>query len=307
MLNWTSVNANGNLSPLANNALNQFTSVNGFVPSYDGNFNQTTNHYGQTFAYNAANQVVGGSLQATYDGLGRCVRRTVGGVTTLFTYDNWNPIVEWDQGGNWKANNMYGAKPDEILGRSDAVNGRLIYKQDKQGNVTFLLDIWNRIIEKYTYDAFGRPTVTSWDYSTGWKPPGDRSSFGNRFMFTGREWLAEINAYDYRHRLYDPDLGRFLQTDPLGLQTEGEKLSADQKALFSPGGVAPEAFGSSEMNLYRYCGDDPVNGSDPLGLEFIDEMPGRLTDRIDKNYIGQTFAATDVKIVEHKDGSSRYD
>ena len=30
--------------------------------------------------------------------------------------------------------------------------------------------------------------------------------------------------------------------------------------------MAPEAFGSSEINLFRYCGDDPVNRSDPLGL-----------------------------------------
>jgi hypothetical protein len=51
----------------------------------------------------------------------------------------------------------------------------------------------------------------------------------------------------------------------LGLQTEGVKLTAGEKALFF-GGQAPEAFSSSEMNLYRYCGDDPVDKSDPFGL-----------------------------------------
>jgi hypothetical protein len=49
----------------------------------------------------------------------------------------------------------------------------------------------------------------------------------------------------------------------MGLQTEGEKLSAGQKALFGAG--APEAFASTEMNLFRYCGDDPVDRSDPTG------------------------------------------
>jgi hypothetical protein len=58
--------------------------------------------------------------------------------------------------------------------------------------------------------------------------------------------------------------------DPLGLQTEGAKLTPEQKALYGAG--APEAFGSSEMNLFRYGGDDPVDRSDPLGLTWADLM-----------------------------------
>src|SRR4051812_43833485 len=83
--------------------MNQYTSLNTVAVGYDANFNQTNDYYGHTFVYNAQSQLVGGSMQATYDGLGRCVRRTAGGVTTLFTYDDWNPITEWDGAGNWKA------------------------------------------------------------------------------------------------------------------------------------------------------------------------------------------------------------
>jgi YD repeat-containing protein len=59
------------------------------------------------FPHDSANQLTsvtgnGHSASFTYDGLGRCVRRTVDGVTRLFAYDAWNPIVEWDQAGNWK-------------------------------------------------------------------------------------------------------------------------------------------------------------------------------------------------------------
>jgi RHS repeat-associated protein len=133
-------------------------------------------------------------------------------------------------------------EPDEVLCRSDATYGALMYKRDNQGNVLFLLDGSNRRIEQYTYDVFGRATVTSWNYQTAsWKPPSDRSSFGNRFMYTGREWIADIQHYDYRHRLYNPDTGRFLQTDPIG-------------------------FDAGDMNLFRYCGDDPVDRTDPFGL-----------------------------------------
>lgn len=249
LLNWTAVNANGYWAPFANSPLNQYTSVNSFVPSYDGNFNQTTGYYGATFSYNAENQLVGGSMEATYDGLGRCVRRTGGGTTTLFTYDGWTPILEWDQWGNRRVWNVYGVGPDDILVRWDATHGTLFYKQDRRGSVTFLLDGGNRVIEKYTYDAYGRPEVTSWDYGTGtWKAPSDRSSFGNRFAFTGREWIAELSVYDYRHRLYDPDSGRFLQGDPIG-------------------------FAAGDANLFRYCGGDPINRTDPLGLAGKDNPP----------------------------------
>jgi RHS repeat-associated protein len=164
--------------------------------------------------------------------------------------------------------------------------------------VAFVLDVNGNGIERYTYDAFGKPTITDWNGNGR-----TSSAIGNRFMFQGREYFREIGLYDYRHRFYDPYVGRFIQTDPMGLQTEGEKLSAGQKALFSPGGSAPEAFGSSEMNLFRYCGDDPVDGSDPWGL--FDTRREAAADALksinqtskDKNaeYGGLTYVGADGK------------
>ena len=97
-----------------------------------------------------------------------------------------------------------------------------------------LLDGGGNVIERYRCDAFGKPTILSTNNTQL-----STSTYGNRFMFQGREWMPELDIYDYRHRYYHSGLGRFLQADPLGLQTEGAKLSAGQKALFSPGGSAP--------------------------------------------------------------------
>ncbi|HVF72237.1 MAG TPA: RHS repeat-associated core domain-containing protein [Chthoniobacterales bacterium] len=265
------MNDNGYLAPLLHNDMNQYTGINGWVPQYDGNFNQKTTYAGPTYVYNALNQVVGGSMQCTYDGLGRCLRRTIGNTTTLFAYDGWKPVTEYDAAGNLAARNIYGAGPDEILMRGSG-QGWFFYHADRQGSITALLGLNGTVLETYTYDAFGRPTILG--------PGGAQlqtSTWGNRFMFTGREWFSELQVYDYRHRLYNPDTGRFLQVDPLGLQTEGAKLSPEQKAYFWSG-KAPEAFGSSEMNLFRYCGDDPVNWTDPFGLliyRFSKDYPER--------------------------------
>jgi RHS repeat-associated protein len=64
----------------------------------------------------------------------------------------------------------------------------------------------------------------------------------NRFLFAGREWIKELRLYDYRARMYQPELGRFLQPDP-------------------------QEFAAGDYNLYRYCHNDPVNKSDPTGFE----------------------------------------
>jgi hypothetical protein len=87
----------------------------------------------------------------------------------------------------------------------------------------------------------------------------------------------------------------------MGLQTEGDKLTAAQKGLFSPGGSAPETFSTSELNLFRYCGDDPVDGSDPLGLTIWSNL------KLLRDFIfgtGQTQRAYDRNSVEAREMAS---
>src|SRR5438477_468672 len=85
-----------------NNGMNQYTNVGGLGLDYDGNFNLKTFN-GLSLNYDAESHVVSGSMSCTYDGLGRCVRRTVGTTTRLLTYDDWKPFLEWDGAGNWVA------------------------------------------------------------------------------------------------------------------------------------------------------------------------------------------------------------
>src|SRR5256714_8722221 len=110
-----------------------------------------------------------------------------------------------------------------------------------------MLDPGGNIIEKYSYDAFGKPHIT------GWWDDNERggSWYGNRYTFQGREWFPELGIYDYRNRYYHPNLGRFLQVDPTG-------------------------FAAGDMNLFRYCGDDPVDRSDPMGLDTFENLPDAI-------------------------------
>jgi RHS repeat-associated protein len=249
-LNRASMSDTGDVSEYAPNALNQYHNVAGGDIFYDDKFNLMWTG-GFSAGYNSENQLtaIGSGEdwgQFIYDGLGRCLKRTVDWETTLITYDGWQPIVEWDEWNNLKAWNVYGPGPDEILYRHDAARGDLRYHLDRMGNVAFLLDSDGDGIERYTYDVFGHPSVTDWNGDN----PRTWSAYGNRFMFTGREYFPELSLYEFRNRFYYPALGRFLQSDPTG-------------------------FDAGDMNLFRYCGHDPVNWNDPSGLgeQIVDYDP----------------------------------
>ncbi len=250
--NRQSMNVNGAPTTYTHNDLSQFTVINGLPLQYDYNFN-LTNYNGRSYVYDAENRLISASdnhqsAQFVYDGVGRCVKRTINGVVTLLTYDQWTPIAEWDGSGALAATNVYGVGGDEILYRSTPSGSiRMYYESDPMGNVRFLFSAAGTGIEKYSYDAFGKATITSWsDVARG------TSAYGNRFMYGGREYFSSLGFYDMRNRIYDPTMGRFYQTDP----TE---------------------FQGDSTNLYRFCGHNPLLGGDPTGLgsgDFVFSLPG---------------------------------
>ncbi|MFZ1218078.1 MAG: RHS repeat-associated core domain-containing protein [Chthoniobacterales bacterium] len=244
MLNRSSVTENGVTTNYDQpTAINQYTQVGNTTYQYDANFN-LTHAEGFNGVYDAANRLVSASSDSSqtvasfvYDGLGRCVKRTVNGLETILIYDGWKAIAEWDGWADYfRAWNVYGPGEDEILLRQQGKQGYIRFGLDAHGNVAFLVDNDGAVVEKITYDAFGKQMITGAlnDVRTA-------SYYAQHFMFQGRECLDELGIYDYRHRFYHPGLGRFLQSDPTG-------------------------FDAGDMNLFRYCGDDPVDGSDPMGL-----------------------------------------
>jgi RHS repeat-associated protein len=204
-----------------------------------------------------------------YDALSRCVKRTLNGTDTYYIYDGEKPILEYNGSGIRVGFNLYGKGIDEILERgaygTDNAWHWCFFQQDHEGSVTHLTDAGGNIIERYRYDAFGAPSI----YAANWTVRS-ATIYDNRFLFTGREYAATyrstynipaFNFYEYRARAYNPTLGRFMSEDPKGFVHRMGYGSSSSDWSFS---AHPD---EGEFNLYRYCGNEPLDFTDPMGLE----------------------------------------
>jgi RHS repeat-associated protein len=195
------------------------------------------------------------------------VKRSLNGATTYYIYDGEKPILEYRSTDlSHPAKNLYGKGIDEILMRYDPSfnpDVTYYYQQDHEGSVTHLLNTSGNVIESYKYDAFGVPAI----YDANGTQLSS-SAYSNRFLFTGREYANLFGFYEYRARAYHPTLGRFMSEDP-------------------------KLFDAGDYNLFRYCHNDPLDLSDPMGLDAIQfndhfnyfvQSPG-----LDRNFLRGSF------------------
>jgi len=252
------------------NSVNQYPAVNSGSVAYDTNGNLTSAPAGflnqssaQSASYDGLNRLLSittdsGTVSQVYDTKNRVVSRTINGTTTYFVWDGWNLIEERDASGNELRSYVHGAAVDEILAMIDS-SGAHYHHHDALGNVIALTNASGTLEETYRYDAFGKATATNASTSA----TADTSFFGNRFLYTGREWIAEAGLYDYRNRVYSAALGRFMQTDPI-------------------------MFEAWDVNVYRYVGNGVVLYTDSKGLELDVDPADKSNYDSAKKYCGKS-------------------
>jgi len=184
----------------------------------------------KTYGYDFANRLtsVSGSptTNLSYDPAGR-LYEVAGSSTTRFVYDGLDMIAEYNTAGNVLRRYIHGPGLDEPLvwyEGSSTGDRRHLYA-DERGSVVAME---GGSVAVNTYGPFGEPGAGN----TG------------RFQYTGQMWLPEAGLYHYKARAYHPDLGRFMQTDPIG-------------------------YGDG-MNMYAYVGNDPMNFLDPTGTKRLE-------------------------------------
>jgi len=186
----------------------------------------------------------------TYDGLGRRIEKkiTEGSIVTRksYIYDGDNILLEY---------NTSGATPIEVaryIGTGEIddnlmviKNGRgYFYHKDHLGSVVAVTNDAGEVVQKNQYSSFGK-ILSIKDKNR--KEIGLQGAVEKSFAYTGREWDEEIDLYYYRNRSYDPEAGRFIQKDPIGLA-------------------------AGDTNSYRYVKNNSLRFYDPFGLSEEDAI-----------------------------------
>jgi RHS repeat-associated protein len=199
---------------------------------YSGNRIQKTEG-GVTTAYtfddeNRLVQVVRGygTIIYAYDPLGRRIAKSFGDVVNWYVYDGNAIIAAYNSSGTVTARYAHGLNIDEPLAVQRG-SATSFYHADGLGSIVVLTNAAGSVVQTYSYDSFGNIT-----------PSG---SINQPYTYTAREYDYETGLYYYRARYYDPKAGRFVTRDPIG-------------------------FEGGDVNLYGYVKNNPISFVDPYGL-----------------------------------------
>ncbi|MGH9873888.1 MAG: RHS repeat-associated core domain-containing protein [Pyrinomonadaceae bacterium] len=217
---------------------NRLVTANGSSFGYDANGSLTakTDVSGSwTYSWDYENRLLqasragGVTVSYAYDAQGRRVQQTsTTSGTTKFVYDGADLLRDLDSSGATVADYLNGPGIDNKL-RQTTGGTSSSFVVDHLGTTRGLADSGGNIVSSTGYDSYGN--VTS-------------GSIPSRFTFTGREVDGDAALMYYRARWYDPQLGRFISEDPIGLD----------------GGI----------NQFAYVSNHPQIATDPFGLYEID-------------------------------------
>lgn len=225
------------------NENNQLKTANNLSYAYDDNGNtisQTdsvipTNT--RNYVYDTNNRLIevrdsSSTLIAaySYDPFGRRLSKDTGNTRTYYLYNEEGLIAEADATG--QVTKSFGYAPGSTFSTNPlwlkTGNAYYTYQNDHLGTPMKLLSQSGSIVWSATYDAFGKAAVDS------------TSSISNNLRFSGQYYDQESGFHYNWMRYYDPQIGRYITSDPIGLK----------------GG----------NNSYAYVQSNPVRWVDPIGL-----------------------------------------
>lgn len=239
---------------------------------------ETRNGASDTYQYEStSNRLTGitrasGNRNFTYDAAGNPVQRTADDNSTqTYSFNKANRLSSVSVNGTQAATYTYNPLGQRVL-KTLANGSKEIYHYDESGQLVAVLDGAGVTLREYIYwgnqqialvdngttyyihsDHLNTPQVmTNQSQQVVWmgdyEPFGKVASNANNSIeifsrFPGQYLDTETGLYYNYFRDYDPSIGRYIESDPIGLG----------------GGI----------NTYAYVGGNPISNVDPDGLRWI--------------------------------------
>ncbi|CAK7039270.1 RHS repeat domain-containing protein [Saezia sanguinis] len=171
-----------------------------------------------------------------YDPFGRRISKTVNGQTTYYLYTDEGLIAEIDDQGNmlvaygWQPGSMYGTAPlwQVNLSSNNLQTAEFHYLHtDHLGTVQMATNGNGEITWKAQSEAFGRTLLN------------EQNQITMNLRFPGQYFDQETGIHYNYFRDYSPQIGRYIQRDPIGL--------------------------NAGVNVYSYVLNTPLKFYDPEG------------------------------------------
>ena len=158
-------------------------------------------------------------MEFTYGADGIRTSKKSNNVTTTYTLDGNRILRETD--GTKTLTYFYGL--NGVVGfRYNSTD--YYYVKNVQGDVLAIYDANGNLVVKYVYDAWGKVLSVKDAYGTEISD-ATHVGFINPFRYRSYYYDVETGLYYLQSRYYDPDVGRFINSDALEYLGDGAELS----------------------------------------------------------------------------------
>ena len=243
--NITNINLNSTNTARGYSNVHELTSVGSNTQSFDSDGNLATATSGDTYDWDEggmmkqANVSGGPTVEYGYGAGGKRIwKKVTDGATvteTVYIHSGPNCIAEYAKGAApTSSGNEYvyaGGIDSLVMLLRTGGTEKLSITRNQQWSVSALVDNTGSVVERYTYDEFGKRTMLAANGST----VRTSSSYDMPYGYTSRRHEPETGLMHFRARYYDPTTGEFISRDPLEY-VDGMSLYG---GYFVPSGLDP--------------------------------------------------------------------
>ncbi len=208
--------------------------------SYDANGNVLSKG-NLNFSYDRDNRLIdvsgGASASYGYNALHQRTSKTVSGQTTYYIYDAQGQLLaELDANGQTQVEYIWLENQPLAVIHANTSNADIYYIHNNHLNTPQVIsDAQGDSVWQADYSPFGQASVSA------------SSTIAFNLRFPGQYFDAETGLHYNYYRVYDPAIGRYIQSDPIGL--------------------------GGGLNTYAYALGNPIGNMDPTG-EFVPLVAG---------------------------------